>query len=481
MPKAKPMQVSAATPHPFVKAFPKLAATVLFIAAVIRLAGAIVRHLWPWRRELLTATVLTATWVGLCVALSPRWALLCVAAPAGSALGYRRTRRRWLGWLRCARTRRWLLAGLSNTRSANVEGRLPRIKKLRTTVIGERLVLKLKPGQSHELLEARVEELRAAVRSRDVRLRRDPNRSHLVTVDVVRIDTLAGSTPVAWADHDRDVLSIWEPVHFGLSELGEPIRLCLAERTVLAGGNKGTGKSTFLKLLLAHAAKSPDAELLIIDPNRVHTPWRDRALLFAEHDLDDAIAVLEQVSAEMDRRLSLLPAMPGAPETLTRELSHEFGLPMWLLVIDELAYPLSVAGTAGQQKVFYTLLRDIVARGRAAGIVPVCATQRPTADLIPTSLRDLFDIRVAFRTMTRTASDVILGDDFAKRGFCATDIDLNVRGVNWLFAEGTDPIRTKTTWISPDTRARLAVDTVRHKPTPTAAIPWPRPELEVTP
>ena len=109
--------------------------------------------------------------------------------------------------------------------------------------------------------------------------------------------------------------------------------------------------------------------------------------------------------------------------------------------------------------------RDGVARGRAAGVGAVVATQRPTHDLIPTSLRDLFDIRVAYRTMTRTSSDVILGDDFARRGYSATDIDINARGVAWLLAEGRTPVRTKTVWIPAETRADLAVTTVRHRPT----------------
>ena len=32
---------------------------------------------------------------------------------------------------------------------------------------------------------------------------------------------------VAWADRGADVLSIWDPVHFGLSELGAAVRLSL--------------------------------------------------------------------------------------------------------------------------------------------------------------------------------------------------------------------------------------------------------------
>ena len=139
---------------------------------------------------------------------------------------------------------------------------------------------------------------------------------------------------------------------------------------------------------------------------------------------------------------------------------------MWLLVIDELAYHACVAGTPVQQSEFTSLLRDGVARGRAAGMGAIVATQRPTHDLIPTSLRDLFDIRIAYRTMTRTSSDVILGDDFAHRGYSATDIELTARGVCWLLGEDPVPVRMKTAWIPPQLRLHLAASTVVNRPTP---------------
>jgi S-DNA-T family DNA segregation ATPase FtsK/SpoIIIE len=192
--------------------------------------------------------------------------------------------------------------------------------------------------------------------------------------------------------------------------------------------------------------------------------------------------VLLQVQAELDRRLDLFATLPGSPVALTKQLAAELGVRPWVLVVDELAYHTSVAGTSAQQKAFYATLRDIVARGRAAGVIVIVATQRPTHDLIPTSLRELFDIRIAFRTMTRTSSDVILGDDFAKRGFSATDIDINARGVCLLFAEGTDPTRTKAALITPQTRAELAVTTVRHRlpqPRPTVTVAAARTDLEI--
>ncbi len=84
--------------------------------------------------------------------------------------------------------------------------------------------------------------------------------------------------------------------------------------------------------------------------------------------------------------------------------------------VDEVAYYSATVGTPAQQKEFNALNRDIVARGRAPGIIPVEATQRPIADIIPTSLRDLFGYRWAFRCSTEASSDTILGPRLGQPG-----------------------------------------------------------------
>lgn len=94
-----------------------------------------------------------------------------------------------------------------------------------------------------------------------------------------------------------------------------------------------------------------------------------------------------------------------------------------LLVFDELAYFSATVGDRKQQNEFTTSVRDLVARGRAAGVVVVAATQRPSADIIPTSLRDLFSYRWAFRVPTAASSDVILDHGYAARGYSAADLD----------------------------------------------------------
>src|SRR4029453_7686935 len=99
------------------------------------------------------------------------------------------------------------------------------------------------------------------------------------------------------------------------------------------------------------------------------------------------------------------------------------------IVIDELAYFSATVGDRKQRDGFTSFVRDLVARGRAAGLIVVAATQRPSADIVPTSLRDLFGYRWAFRCSTESSSDTILGHGWADKGYSATEIDPQARGV----------------------------------------------------
>ncbi len=463
---ARSRSVNTHTATGFARTFPKLYDTYRITADIC--GGIVALCAFGWRHRETTTTAAASLLVyvaGVRVLDDARWALAPLAGMAGLLFAVPSTRRFLLGWHARGRSRRMLHTGLAELRFANSTGRLPKIKRVRSSAVGERMTLVCRPGQSAELLDSRVEELRAAARCRDMRITRDPNASHLVAVDVIRRDPFTTGLLIPWADLDADVLSMWDPVHLGTDEQGEPVRVSMVERSILFGAEPGGGKSSAMQTILSHAAKSPDAHLLLIDPNRVQAaPWRDRALATAYDDPADALGVLDLIRAEITRRLELLERLPGVNRKVTREIAEGEGLALWVLGIDELAFHTSVVGTSNQRGAFATACRDIVARGRAAGIIPVLATQRPTSDVVPTSLRDLISMRCALRTTTTASSDVILGEGWSRRGYTATDIEITQRGVGWLLAEGQTPHRMKFAWISDDEIADLSMTTVRHRP-----------------
>ena len=245
--------------------------------------------------------------------------------------------------------------------------------------------------------------------------------------------------------------SIWHPVHLGIDETGAAVHVTLAERNLLIGGEPGSGKSVTLNLIVAHAALSPDCRLILVDGKRVELGlWRGCAEEFIGPSIVDAIALLRRLQSMMDSRYDVLL------DAGRRKITAETGLPVVVIVLDELAYFSSTVGDAKQQKEFVALVRDLVARGRAAGIIVVAATQRPSADIVPTSLRDLLGYRLAFRCSTDSSSDVILGHGWANEGYTAADIDPAARGVGWLIAEGGVPRRIKTAFLNDARVAALA-------------------------
>jgi S-DNA-T family DNA segregation ATPase FtsK/SpoIIIE len=246
-------------------------------------------------------------------------------------------------------------------------------------------------------------------------------------------------------------LSIWQPVYLGIDESGASVHIGLAERNLLIAGEPGAGKSVALNLIVAHAALSADCQLVLIDGKRVELgTWRGCAQEFIGPSITQAIETLNRLRSTMDGRYD---------DLLTRghrKVARASGVPVVLVVFDELAYFSATIGETKQQKEFVALVRDLVARGRAAGIIVIAATQRPSADIIPTSLRDLFGYRWAFRCSTHASSDVILGHGWATQGYTAADIDPTARGVGWLIAEGGTPRRMKAAYLTDQQAAALA-------------------------
>jgi DNA segregation ATPase FtsK/SpoIIIE-like protein len=130
-------------------------------------------------------------------------------------------------------------------------------------------------------------------------------------------------------------------------------------------------------------------------------------------------------------------------------------MPLHVVVVDELAHYL-FSGDRKERALFVDLMRDLVSRGRAAGIVVLAATQKPQHDVVPTALRDLFGFRWALRCTTPQASDTILGAGWASQGHSASDINADHRGVGLLLHEGEQPIRLRTHYLDDDILTAIA-------------------------
>ncbi|GAA3271338.1 cell division protein FtsK [Dactylosporangium vinaceum] len=255
-------------------------------------------------------------------------------------------------------------------------------------------------------------------------------------------------------------LSIFDPVYLGIDEYGHPIHVPIIFRNFLIGGEPGAGKSSLLNNFVAHAALSLDCRLILLDGKRVELGlWKRVADVFVGPSPELAIRVLQRVQRMMDNRYEYLDWCER------RKIDPGDAFNAYLLAVDELAYFSATAGDKNTQERFSTLLRDVVARGRAVGIMVVAATQRPSSDIIPTSLRDLFAWRFAGRCTTDSSSDIVLGHGWAAQGYTANTIDPTNQGAGYLIAEGGSPMLAKSAYLSDADIRRLRnhAERLRHE------------------
>ncbi|TQS30077.1 FtsK/SpoIIIE domain-containing protein [Microbispora sp. KK1-11] len=247
-------------------------------------------------------------------------------------------------------------------------------------------------------------------------------------------------------------VDVWtERVPLGLSVRGEQMGFSMPGRSWLVGGEPEAGKSVACNILLCFAALDPHVKLWLVDGKGVdlldYEDLADRAVL--RPDPQAVLDLINEAREEMERRGAELQKL--RVKKLTKALAQDLGWSMLVFHIDELAY--FTKSELGKK--IEDAGRDLTSRGRFVGIYSSAATQRPGSDVVDTGWRDLFSIRLAMRCTTPQASDMILGQGWAKRGYNAQLIDPLQRGSGLLYAEGSRPITGRTGYLDDDDVTRL--------------------------
>ncbi|MET9366081.1 FtsK/SpoIIIE domain-containing protein [Streptomyces sp. NPDC006632] len=241
--------------------------------------------------------------------------------------------------------------------------------------------------------------------------------------------------------------NFWGRIAIGPDVRGLPISISVVERSGLVGGEPGAGKSASGNVILLAAALDPRVILWLADGKAGGDlePYRELCEYFeGDADPEAFYEMLKAAVADMRARYALLKKL--GKRKVTEELANKYPLlRQKLLWVDELMF-YTTDDDFGKK--ITKLLRNLVSRGRAAGIVTFCATQKPGADVVDTSLRDLLSIRWALRCTTPEASDTILGKGAAGAGYSAKTIEPEMRGAGLLWAEGANPVLTRADYYS---------------------------------
>ncbi len=205
------------------------------------------------------------------------------------------------------------------------------------------------------------------------------------------------------------------PIIIGVTPDGALVTEDLSEFPhLLVAGATNSGKSVFLRgmlLSLMTQYRPGQLELLIVDPKRTDFTFFNRSLylrggkvIIERNEARDAL--LELVRSEMPRRQDLIANRSLKVKLFNQRYPAE-ALPPIVALIDEYALLVSMMDKKERES-FEQDLMVLGAAARSVGIHLVLATQRPSADIVTSTLKANLDARIAFRVASPINSRVVL-------------------------------------------------------------------------
>ena len=271
-----------------------------------------------------------------------------------------------------------------------------------------------------------------------INLVRDLSRA--LSVSSIRVlETIEGKTTMGLEvpNAQRAVVSLQEVISspayvtnkspltlaLGKDIAGEPFVADLAEMPhLLVAGTTGAGKSVQINsMILSLLYKSPPEQvrLILIDPKVVElAPFDKLPHLLAPvvTDMREVPTVLGWCVEEMESRYRLMARLSvrnlaglneaianGAEDPESESDDPLEPLPMLVVVVDELADLMAVAGKKVEQ-----LIARLAQKARAAGIHLILATQRPSVDVITGLIKANIPSRIGFQVSSKIDSRTIL-------------------------------------------------------------------------
>lgn len=364
------------------------------------------------------------------------------------------------------------LGSLQHRLNADAYGRddqrVPELVDLTLSPLGIRHEVKVLNGQTFEQYHRAVPALMELWQVASVRVQRA--RPGHVWITPVSADPLATSVTLT-PDSLHPAVDL-SSVPLGMTEDGDVWSLPLDQTSSVFGGVPGAGKSVAINVLLANVSHRPDVQLIGIDlkGGLELGDWEPRCAAVA-FDQAAALSVLDRLHLLHKARMQLLRTAGYASMA-----NHGYSVdhPLYLVVVDEAAELFSPEGSSKEAKVLASDLlaqtSRIVRLCRATGIVVLLATQKPTADSLPTIIRDNAPAKTAFRCTTAEQAVSILGDAARSAEFAPTDIGIAEKGVA-VTADADGVLRRVRSFYISEVSRRAVVAATAHLARPLGTLP----------
>jgi S-DNA-T family DNA segregation ATPase FtsK/SpoIIIE len=216
---------------------------------------------------------------------------------------------------------------------------------------------------------------------------------------------------------------------------------------LLIAGATGAGKSVMINTLLTSLLyrNSPaQLKLILVDPKRVElTLYNNIPHLLTPVivEPEKTISALKWAVAEMERRLKAFAEVGKRNIIEYNSLKQEESMPYIVIVIDEMADLMMMAGPETE-----ALIVRLAQLARAAGIHLVLATQRPSVNVITGLIKANVPARLAFRVASNVDSRTILDQSGAEKLLGKGDMmfsDANTPKPRRIQGVFTDEVETK--------------------------------------
>jgi hypothetical protein len=293
------------------------------------------------------------------------------------------------------------------------------------------------------------------------------------------LTTPATFTPTTDTDSAESSLTSWD---LGIDSDGQPVRLRTKEVSgIVIAGLAGYGKTSLLNARFCQLAPARQVQIAVID-GKGGPDWDDlapRAFRLIKDDPAQTRDLLAQTHQPMVDRQHLIRDHLGVKNIWHHGPSIYW--PLVVIVIDEAhTYFHETKGTDPESRHRDQLAREttrlveeLVRKGRNVGIQIILATQKATADAIPTRIRDNCQIAISFAQRTSEAAIAALGNDITQHPDAHPRLlqDPKYVGVATVVAEGRPGFTlVRTPYVPDNTAHQTALEHSRLTHSPVAML-----------